>query len=133
MLCFTHLLPEVIPELARGVSTALAVWATPGCPACPSLSCSPSLSCPESTSCPACICQGSERSCPVSVDTPRALLFVLGFLCGIVFTIASGSGASFVKGYLLAVFPRCTRRSTPVRISAAQIALARRQPALETF
>ena len=139
-----HLLPDLVPELARGVSTALAVWATPSCPQCPSLTCTPSLHCPAATSCPACVCQGSERSCPASVETPRALIFLLGILCGVILTLLVFVIAPFlihscykrVKGSFLHFLarPKAASIVQPLgRSSAAQIALARRQPALETF
>ena len=138
-----HLLPDIVPELARGVSTALAIWATPGCPPCPSLSCAPSLACPESHSCPACICQGSERACPASVDAPGALVFLVGFLSGIIIAILFSQGGlnkilSILRclGYFVVSHLFARKQDSviaPIRISAAQIALARRQQALETF
>ena len=138
-----HIVPEIVPELARGVSTALAIWATPSCPICPASSCAPSLVCPAAVSCPACICSGTERTCPVVAETPGALFFVWGLLCGVVATLVLVGPLPSVlasKGYSLLAFllSRLFARRTPIaaptiRVSAAQIALARRQQALETF
>ena len=140
---FSHLLPDIVPELTRGVSTALAIWATPSCPLCPALTCTPSLHCAESNPCPACICQGVERTCPVSGETQGALVFLLGVLCGVIITLVlvgpipakiASNSYSCVSLLLARIFSRRTPIAAPtIRVSAAQIALARRQQALETF
>ena len=56
-----NLVAAAAQELARGLSTGLAVYAGSSCPAC-----APSLSCPA---CPACVCAASDpfaRTSPLS-------------------------------------------------------------------
>ena len=52
------------PELARGISTSLALFA--GSNKCPDCQCSPVLNCPDIPAAPDCVCQGTTRLCPVT-------------------------------------------------------------------
>ena len=53
-----------IPELARGLSTSIALLA--GNQKCPDCQCSPTLNCPDIPASPDCVCSGSTRLCPVT-------------------------------------------------------------------
>ena len=144
---------SVIPELARGVTTALAVWAVPPAAPCPALACQPTLNCPEGFPCPSCTCQGNERHCPPIPSCHPYNSFAIGVVFGIIATLVVvciipavlSSAGGFVKGYFVHLFARTARlpisaSAAPTRLSAAQIALARRRQltdsdplALETF
>ncbi len=70
-------------ELLQGFSTALALWATPACPAC---TCSPVVHCAEPVRCPDCIVDGAARVCPrgafLSSWLFGFLAICIGFACG---------------------------------------------------
>lgn len=63
-------LRSCLPEFARGLSTALAIRASPRCP-----DCSPSLSCPDIGQCPACTCNGALRAAIEEPCAPCGLLY----------------------------------------------------------
>ena len=126
------------PELARGISTALAIFSSSN--HCPDCTCAPVFTCPESRACPDCVCQGNQRSCPACPTCPSAdwsylaLIWITGVLCGLL-----------AAGYLRRDRPAAASSSSealgdqnpvedpelvapPVRLSAAAKALAKRKP-----
>ena len=80
----------VAPELARGLSTTLAIFSSS--PKFPDCVCAPVINFPEIRPCPDCICQGDKRTCPLcpapqTTDLSFLLLvWVLGLLTGIAIT-----------------------------------------------
>lgn len=65
-----------VPEVARGISTSLALLsAAPRCAPC-----SPTLNCPEAQRCPDCVCQGPTRVCP-TLECPSVVHWVVIAVC----------------------------------------------------
>ena len=121
------LLRLVGPELARGVSTALALFSH----RCGDCVCSPQLTCPEVVKCPDCVCQGSSRqcaSCPLNdrpASPPIAWLLV-AWLLGVLTGVAIYRWATQV--------PVGVEREVIIeepRVSAAAVAAARRRALAE--
>ena len=79
------------PELARGFSTSLALFANrQNCPDC---GCAPVVHCAAFPKPADCVCQGSERYCPSIESQPDqiayyAIFFLAGIIVGVVVCVA---------------------------------------------
>ena len=120
----------VAPEVARGLSTALALLSSPSCPPC-QVDCSPSLHCPEVVHCPDCVCEGSLRHCATTPCHCATSLVVGGLAVGGCLLFAIGVWVGYqVRGSAAVVGKPVARTSDSVgvvELSAAGKALARRQ------
>ena len=83
----------VAPELARGVSTAIALRANKEF--CAPCHCSPTFKCPEFPRLPDCNCLGSSRQCPSDTADGAALFWpcLVALLIGIIFGLAISAAA----------------------------------------
>ena len=101
-----------VPELARGVSTALSLAAH----RCPPCACNPSLTCGEAPRCPDCVCHGTRRACP-----PGAGGGVVWWgICGVLFALLLGFAAGWRAREWLSR-PAVPSESSP-RIGASRVA-----------
>ena len=116
------------PELARGLSTALAL-SSQRCPVCPDSTCAPVVHCAEVHRCPDCVCQGSTRQCEVCEVCERIVgtnywafvaIWFFGVIAGIVFQRYCGGREETVKGIPFVPI-------TENRLSAAAVASAKRK------
>ena len=104
----------VLPELARGLSTSLAVFAV----RCPD--CKPQFVC-EASRCPDCLCEGNSRQCPQASGS--SLWWLIALL--VVGLLSFGAGCT--SGLLL------SRRKAAATLAVKDVDLAeeaRRQAAV---
>ena len=125
------------PELARGISTALAIFSSSN--SCPDCNCAPVFTCPETRACPDCVCQGNQRSCPACPTCPSAdwtylaLIWITGVLTGVLIAgylkrerpLPAASSVEALNDDHFTAEP--VRVESQPRISAAAKAIAKRK------
>ena len=125
------------PELARGISTALAIFSSSN--SCPDCNCAPVFTCPETRACPDCVCQGNQRACPACPTCPSAdwtflaLIWITGVLSGVLIVgylkrerpVAASLTAESLIDQTYTEVP--VQAASEPRISAAAKALAKRK------
>ena len=92
---------SLAPELARGLSTSLALLANRQ--ACPDCICSPSVQCAHLPKPADCICEGNQRQCPATEGCPDQLAcWAIAFLAGVIIGVAICAYGAFHCG----LFPK---------------------------
>ena len=114
-----------IPELARGLSTSLALWSSQR--SCPDCHCNPTLQCPDVSHLPDSVCQEGLRVHPAAVPAAPLVFYLALVLCGIIIGARGGTLWTYVSHWFYRKPVKLTETSTPTTFSAAAFALSRRR------